>query len=97
MVFIERRELLRVLYEHINDKATIHDNTPVLAYHDTEDGVTVTVAGGASHHGHVLIGADGTHSQVRKLLAEKTADIGPENINESMSRTVRTTMVLRFL
>lgn len=84
MVFIERCELLRILYDHINDKSKIHDHAPVLAYNSTEDGVAVTLVSGASHHGDVLIGADGTHSQVRKFLAEKISHIDPANINAGM-------------
>jgi 2-polyprenyl-6-methoxyphenol hydroxylase-like FAD-dependent oxidoreductase len=68
---MERCKALEVLYSHVKDKSKLHDHTAVSKYEETADGVIVTTEDGKQHHGHILIGADGIHSKVRKLMADK--------------------------
>ncbi|KAJ5359754.1 uncharacterized protein N7496_012167 [Penicillium cataractarum] len=71
IVFMERSKALEVLYSHVRDKSKLHARTSVANYDETAEGVIVTTEDGTKHHGHILIGADGIHSKVRGLMAEK--------------------------
>ncbi|KAJ5545269.1 hypothetical protein N7535_006348 [Penicillium sp. DV-2018c] len=71
IIFMERCKALEVLYSHVKDKSKLHHHMAVSGYEETTDGITVTTEDGKQHHGHILIGADGIHSKVRKLMADK--------------------------
>ncbi|KAI2709294.1 hypothetical protein CBS147332_6353 [Penicillium roqueforti] len=71
IVFMERCKALEVLYNHVQDKSKLHARTAVVGYEETPQAVIVTTEDGTQHHGHILIGADGIHSKVRKLMADK--------------------------
>ncbi|KAL4966079.1 FAD-dependent oxidoreductase [Aspergillus stella-maris] len=74
VMFMERCKVLKILYNHVADKAKLHENNGILDYEETEKGVTVTTQNGATHHGSILVGADGVHSCVREIMAQKTGD-----------------------
>ncbi|KAJ5371886.1 hypothetical protein N7517_003892 [Penicillium concentricum] len=71
IVFVERCKALEALHSHVRDKSKLHAQTAVVGYEETAHGVTVTAENGEQYHGHMLIGADGIHSKVRKLMADK--------------------------
>ncbi|KAJ5728386.1 hypothetical protein N7493_004716 [Penicillium malachiteum] len=71
IVFVERCKALEVLHNHVKDKSKIHAQTAVVGYEETADCVTITTENGEQHQGSILIGADGIHSKVRKLMADK--------------------------
>ncbi|KAJ5934271.1 hypothetical protein N7466_003818 [Penicillium verhagenii] len=71
IIFMERCKALEILHSHVKDKSKLHAQTAVIGYEETADGVIVTTEDGEQHSGHILIGADGIHSKVRKLMAEK--------------------------
>ncbi|CAI7590077.1 unnamed protein product [Penicillium glandicola] len=71
IIFMERCKALEVLHSHVRDKSKLHARTAVVGYEETAQGVIVTTEDGEQHHGHILIGADGIHSKVRKLMSDK--------------------------
>lgn len=76
---MERCRALDILHSHIHDKSKLHAFNGVVDYAETKDGVTVTTQDGQTHHGHILVGADGIHSRVRQLMAEKIRESDPES------------------
>ena len=66
---IHRGDLLAVLIKaaHQNDLVSLHTDARIVDYHEAKDYVSVTV-NGSTHHGDVLIGADGIHSAIRATL-----------------------------
>jgi 2-polyprenyl-6-methoxyphenol hydroxylase-like FAD-dependent oxidoreductase len=48
-----------------------------VSYSETEHGVTVETDKGETIEGSILIGADGVHSTVRKLMADEEAKSDP--------------------
>lgn len=88
IIFMERCRALEILHSHVKDKSKLHARTAVVGYEENAQGVILTTEDGDHHHGHILIGADGIHSKVRKLMADK---IEPTNktlakeINEGLS------------
>lgn len=68
---MERCKALEVLHSHVQDRSKLHARTAVVGYEETPQGVIVTTEDGEQHHGHILVGADGIHSNVRKLMADK--------------------------
>lgn len=68
---MERCKALEVLHSHVKDKSKLHPQTAVVEYQETAEGIILTTEDGGRHHGHILIGADGVHSKVRKLMADK--------------------------
>ncbi|KAJ5817131.1 hypothetical protein N7447_009364 [Penicillium robsamsonii] len=88
IIFVERCKALEVLHNHVRDKSKLHARTAVVGYEETAQGVTVTAENGEQYHGHILIGADGIHSKVRKLMADKisvTDQSLAKEINEGLS------------
>ncbi|KAL3479737.1 hypothetical protein BJX99DRAFT_221685 [Aspergillus californicus] len=73
MIFMERCKMLDILYRHVKDKSKLHAHTMITGYEETADQVIVTTEDGQQHHGHILIGTDGIHSTVRRLMADKLA------------------------
>ncbi|KAI0005662.1 FAD/NAD(P)-binding domain-containing protein [Xylariaceae sp. FL0662B] len=69
--FMERDFWLKCIYNQIQDKSRIHANCGVTSFVETADGVEVTTDKGEVIKGDILIGADGIHSTVRRLLADK--------------------------
>ncbi|GGQ48163.1 FAD-dependent monooxygenase [Couchioplanes azureus] len=69
-----RGELSRVLYEHSRDATEYIFGDSVTALTDTADGVRVTFASGAARTFDLVVGADGVHSQVRRLAFGPEAD-----------------------
>ncbi|KAJ5689708.1 hypothetical protein N7462_004100 [Penicillium macrosclerotiorum] len=71
IIFMERCKALEALHDHVKDKSKLHARNAVVAYEETPEGVIVTTEDGEKHQGHILIGADGIHSKVRKLMTDK--------------------------
>lgn len=83
-MFMERSKALEILHSHIPDKSKLHAFNGVVGYEETDDGVTITTQNGETYHGDILVGADGIHSTVRQLMAEKTGD---KELSEGMLLT----------
>ncbi|KAK7699726.1 hypothetical protein SLS64_011499 [Diaporthe eres] len=69
--FMERKFWLSCLYNTIKDKSRIRANCGVASYVESAEGVEVTTESGEVLKGDILIGADGVHSHIRNLLADK--------------------------
>ncbi|PYI24007.1 FAD/NAD(P)-binding domain-containing protein [Aspergillus violaceofuscus CBS 115571] len=70
-MFMERSEMLRILHNHIANPRKLHSQSSVVAYEETPDGIIVTTVDGQTFQGSILIGADGVHSRVRQLMADR--------------------------
>ncbi|MFI9488633.1 FAD-dependent monooxygenase [Promicromonospora sp. NPDC052451] len=65
---IKRTDLARILYEAtLNDVEYVFDDSVIAAQQD-HDGVHVQFAHGEPRHVDLLVGADGVHSAVRRLM-----------------------------
>jgi len=78
--FLQRKFFLEVLYEHLGEEgqAKVRPNCGLKDYVEHENGVTVTTTTGETIEGDMLVGADGVHSQVRELMAQRFEDSEPE-------------------
>lgn len=72
-VEILRGDLVRLLYERTRDRATYVFGDSIAALAETADGVRVTFERGAPRTYDLVVGADGLHSNVRRLT------FGPES------------------
>jgi 2-polyprenyl-6-methoxyphenol hydroxylase-like FAD-dependent oxidoreductase len=87
---MSRATLLQILYNNIQGKTKILSQTGVESYSETPDGVTVTAENGERFEGSIIVGADGTHSMVRSLMAkqlESTDAVAAKNLREPFTAT----------
>ncbi|KAL4883399.1 hypothetical protein BJY04DRAFT_216223 [Aspergillus karnatakaensis] len=75
IIFMERSRALQILYDHIGDKSRVHVSNGVVDYEETDTRITITTQDGRKHSGHILVGADGIHSRVRQLMADKISSV----------------------
>lgn len=75
-VSIARSDLSAVIYEAMGGAAAVRFGDAVTDIEDTGDGVEVVFRTGRSASFDLMIGADGLHSQVRRLV------FGPDNLYE---------------
>ncbi|MFD6948657.1 FAD-dependent oxidoreductase [Nocardiopsis sp. TSRI0078] len=68
MVSLMRPDLERALRETLPDDVQVHYDAPLRQVHHHGDTVQATLADGRTLTGDLLIGADGIHSTVRRLL-----------------------------
>ena len=68
--FFERRYILQVLYGKIQNKNKVLVNKRVQSVDiSSSDFVSVVTADGCSYTGHIVVGADGVHSTIRREMA----------------------------
>ncbi|KAL4772853.1 hypothetical protein BDW60DRAFT_216088 [Aspergillus nidulans var. acristatus] len=58
-----------VLAEINNKGERIQVEIAIVRYEEATNGVLVTTQDGTTHHGHILVGADGIHSRLRRLVS----------------------------
>jgi 2-polyprenyl-6-methoxyphenol hydroxylase-like FAD-dependent oxidoreductase len=75
--FMDRKFFLQSLYDNVQDKSKIHARVGVESYVETAEGVTVMTDKGERIEGSMIVGADGVHSRIRKLIAESVAKTNP--------------------
>lgn len=68
---MERKFWLSCIYNTIEDKSRIRPNSGVASFVESAEGVEVTTESGEVVRGDILIGADGVHSHIRSVLADK--------------------------
>ncbi|KAJ9296677.1 hypothetical protein DTO271G3_4876 [Paecilomyces variotii] len=88
IVFLERRILLKAIYNHIQNKDKIHSHAAVLEYDQDADGVVVTTSAGVSYRGDILVGADGIHSQIRTLMSKHSEETKEPLSKETNNSTI---------
>jgi len=71
MVMLERQQLLQALYDGVKDKSRCLDHTPVVSFHEDDNGVTVKCKDGTTYRGAILVGADGVRSKVREYMMDR--------------------------
>lgn len=87
ILFLERKAYLQVLYDNIRDKSRVRARVGLESFAEDDEGVTVFTSTGEEVRGSILVGADGIHSTVRKLMAESLAKSDPkraDNLREGV-------------
>lgn len=70
ILFLERRELLRILYDQLPDKSLIRLGCRVQDLVEKSDGIEVILKDGTVEKGDMVLGCDGVHSIVRSRMWE---------------------------
>jgi 2-polyprenyl-6-methoxyphenol hydroxylase-like FAD-dependent oxidoreductase len=68
LAFLQRRDLLKVLSDRIPDESKIQTSKRVSKVDHSNDGVVVYCVDGSQYSGDIVVGADGIHSAVKKLM-----------------------------
>ncbi|RLL95502.1 hypothetical protein CFD26_100774 [Aspergillus turcosus] len=89
--FLERRRMLRVLYDTLPDSSRVLvDKAVISVEREDSDLMRVTTRDGSVYHGNLVVGADGVHSRVRaemwRLANSKSSNAFP--VHEMSSMTV---------
>ncbi|KAK2593373.1 hypothetical protein QQS21_008904 [Conoideocrella luteorostrata] len=86
---ISRAKLCSILYERLppDAKTQIHCATKVVDVKPTASGVIVTCQDGVSYPGSMLIGADGTHSLIRRSMHSIAKYDGPLKLSRERANT----------
>ncbi|ETS86467.1 hypothetical protein PFICI_00295 [Pestalotiopsis fici W106-1] len=83
MCFLDRQNVLQALADRIeNSKNILLDKRVKNIFHST-DSVRVDCDDGTSYHGDIVVGADGTHSVVRKAMWRTASLEAPGEIPET--------------
>jgi len=70
LAFLQRRDLLKVLYDHVKDKSKVLTSKWVTEIEQDESGATVHCKDGSTYTGDIVVGADGVHSAVKGLMQQ---------------------------
>jgi len=70
LAFLQRRDLLKVLYDHLPDKSKVICSKRVSKVEHVDGGVVVQCEDGSEFSGDIVVGADGIHSSVRTLMQQ---------------------------
>lgn len=86
--WLERRELIQILYDHLQDKSKVYVSKELLTIEQLDRGVKVTTRDGDTFAGDMLVGADGVHSRTRKemwkIADSEDASYGTERMAKGM-------------
>ena len=80
--FLPRQKLLELLYSHVPDKSKLLPGKRVSRIVHSETGVRVITQDGEEFQGDIAIGADGTHSVVRREIWDLADKLKPGLITE---------------
>ncbi|OJD30037.1 fad binding domain-containing protein [Diplodia corticola] len=83
ILFVDRQMVLRVLYDHLEDKSKVLLNKKVTKVALSAERVEATVADGSSYVGDILVGADGVHSFVRREMWRISDEVSPGPVPHS--------------
>lgn len=70
MIFIDRQQLVQILYDNLKDKSRVLPSHAIADIRRYDGGVEVSTANGSKFTGEILVGADGIHSVIRKEMWE---------------------------
>jgi 2-polyprenyl-6-methoxyphenol hydroxylase-like FAD-dependent oxidoreductase len=68
VAFLERRRLLKILFNHLPDKRKVLTSKKVTSVDNLAHGVVVHCADGSRFAGDIVAGADGVHSRIRREM-----------------------------
>ena len=74
---MQRYNLLRVLSEDLPDKTKLHTSKWVTDVNQGDSGITVQCADGSTYSGDIVVGADGVHSIVKKVMLKQIEQVRP--------------------
>ncbi|KAJ5112244.1 hypothetical protein N7532_000289 [Penicillium argentinense] len=83
VVFLDRRMLIQILYDNIQQKDKILTSERVVSVTNNPDEAIVTTKSGKTYTGTFLVGADGIHSAVRQQMWENAQKVDPTWIDAS--------------
>ncbi|KAK6076024.1 FAD binding domain-containing protein [Seiridium cupressi] len=69
-----RAKLMNMLYQRLPDQSKVLLDKEVVSLENTATGVTVTCADKSTYSASIVIGADGVHSSVRRLMNEASGE-----------------------
>ncbi|KAE8335974.1 hypothetical protein BDV24DRAFT_155576 [Aspergillus arachidicola] len=96
IVFFERRMLIQILYDKIQDKSKVPTSQRVQTVHTSRSHVTITTKEGQSYKGDIVVGADGIHSIVRRQMWEEARKTDPSWIDPSEENALPATYACIF-
>ncbi|KAH7086113.1 FAD binding domain-containing protein [Paraphoma chrysanthemicola] len=88
--FIERRMVIQLLYDNIQDKSKILTRKGIAKVEQSAGMVKVITEDGTTFSGDVLVGADGVHSTVRREMWRNADEEKPGYFTEQDRSSVRT-------
>lgn len=68
VILIERRTLVDTLYQNLQSKDKVVLQKRLVQIEQTNNGVRAITKDGSEYAGDIIIGADGMHSSVRKVM-----------------------------
>lgn len=86
MRFLDRRQLLQILFDNIRDKSKICTSCEVFKIEELDGAVQVVLKGGSTIRGNIVVGADGVHSRVREEIWRIAEDEMPSYPSAQMSQ-----------
>ncbi|KAJ5686680.1 hypothetical protein N7536_009299 [Penicillium majusculum] len=96
ILFLDRRMLVEVLYENIQDKSKVITSQRVQSIEDGTSSVTVTTTSGETYTGSIVVGADGIHSKVRQEMWKAAEKIDPTWIDPTEESALPATYACIF-
>lgn len=86
MRFLDRQQLLQLLFDNLHDKSKIHTAAEVCKITKLERCVQVILKDGAMSHGDIIVGADGVHSRMRREIWRIAESQTPSYLSTRMKR-----------
>lgn len=80
IAFLERQTFLQIIYNRLPHKEKVHTSKRVLRIEKTASNYRVHVQDGTVYDGDLVVGSDGVHSTVRKLMWELANSAVPNTI-----------------
>jgi 2-polyprenyl-6-methoxyphenol hydroxylase-like FAD-dependent oxidoreductase len=85
MTFLQRKDLLDVLYNNIKDRSKVLTSKKVTHVDHLDNGVLVHCEDGSSYGGDIVVGADGIHSKIREAMQEHMETTSPGSATKDMN------------
>ncbi|KAH7007915.1 hypothetical protein B0J12DRAFT_692087 [Macrophomina phaseolina] len=76
MLFFQRQMLIKILYDHIQDKSKVLTSQRVTSIDENDQGVSVRTKDGSLFEGDIVVGADGVRSAVRREMWHAMSESG---------------------
>ncbi|KAK1979459.1 hypothetical protein LZ30DRAFT_177205 [Colletotrichum cereale] len=90
ILLLERRRLLRILYDCLPDKSPVRTGVEVKQVKQTAGGVEVLLGDGSSEKGHVILGCDGVYSRVRNFMWDHATAASTARITDAEKKRIQT-------